>query len=114
MGKSADLIGQEQILEGSFLQEMKIQGIQRCVKPEKRKPKDAPQYHVVYLFHFGSDNTFGYHKSDLTNLMEIVSDSLTKVGIIEDDRFIHSVDGSRKLLSDKTYLEVYVLKYKGE
>lgn len=114
LGKSDELVSQEKILEFHFIHERKKQGVQLAEKPKRRKPKDAPQYHVIYGFHFGPDNSFGYYKSDLTNLMEIVSDSLQKAQIIEDDRFIQSVDGSRKTLSDKTYLEVYVLKYKGD
>lgn len=112
LGKSEDLNVQEKIIESAFMMEMKRQGVRPCAEPAKRrKPSDAPRYHVIYKFHFGKGNTFGFHKSDLTNLMEIVSDSLTKSKIIEDDRHIHSVDGSRKLLSEETMLEVWVFKH---
>jgi len=71
--------------------------------------------HAVFLFHF--DNYYvkdGSRRSkrvgDLSNLYQMPEDCLQKAGIIKDDSQIVSHDFSRRLPSDKTYLEIILLK----
>jgi len=66
--------------------------------------------HCIYHFHFGPEHSRSYKLCDLTNLFEIVSDALQASGIIKNDRQIYSVDGSRKIMSNKTYLDVSLLR----
>jgi len=76
---------------------------------------------VVYLFYFPKDEFIvkkGPRKGrisgrlpDLSNLFEIVSDSLEDAGIIENDRLISSFDLSRRLPGETCALEVFVFSY---
>ena len=98
IGKSNELVAQELILAYEF---------------KRKKPaKPLEGYiHCMYHFHFGPDISRSFHLCDLSNLFEIVSDSLQNAGVIANDRFIMSFDGSRKTLSPKSMLEVFILKY---
>jgi len=98
LGKSYELLAMEEFLILKFKQ------LNRIV-PEVDFP-----IHAIYHFHFGPENSRSYNLCDLTNLFEIVSDALQVSGIIKNDRLIYSVDGSRKIMSNKTYLDVSLLR----
>jgi len=102
IGKSKELIHGEHVLVSSFKRQMKLLAFTAPF---------PPPYHVVYLFTFGPEHSKNYHLTDLSNLFELVSDSLEDAGVIENDRWIFSFDGCRKRLGDKTSLEVFVLEH---
>lgn len=105
LGKSKDLETQEALLLRHFTNFKIKQNIKEPIEGE---------LHVLYHFHFGPEHSRSYHLCDLSNLFEIVSDQLQNSGIIDNDRFIHSFDGSRKFLGDKTYLEVFIMRFGDE
>jgi len=72
------------------------------------------------LFEFYFPHDVFYSKStgepsrrlpDLSNLLELPQDSLQRVGIIENDTQIHSLDLSRRLPGTEYRLDIYLLKY---
>jgi Holliday junction resolvase RusA-like endonuclease len=49
------------------------------------------------------------HESDLTNLIQGPEDLLQTLGIIENDKLVHSLDGSRKIFgADQFYTEIEI------
>jgi Holliday junction resolvase RusA-like endonuclease len=106
IGKSDDLIKQEKFLRYAFLGAAAKQRIQAPLEHD---------LHAIYHFHFGPDVSRQYKTTDLSNLFEIVSDSLqctrTFAGVIKNDNQIKSFDGSRKFKNETTFLEVFLLKF---
>lgn len=105
IGKSDDLIKMEKYLRWAFL---------GAFQDQVQTPINEP-IHAIYHFHFGPDISRAYALSDLSNLFEIVSDSLqcTKkyAGVIKNDRQIKAYDGSRKFKNKTSFLEVFLLKF---
>lgn len=68
--------------------------------------------HVALHFHFADFYTAkGLRRKtlpDLSNLIQIVEDSLQKSGIIENDNLITSLDGSRRLPGKDNFLEIWI------
>ncbi len=104
IGKSKDLSSAEKYMVDQFNIAARLQSF--GFEGTTEEP-----VHVIYHFHYGPGNTRGYHLSDLSNLFELVSDSLEDANIIANDKQIKSFDGSRKYLSSSTFLEVFVLKF---
>jgi len=102
IGKSDKLISQEKMLMWSF----------RCAASqlEVQSGYEGP-VHAIYHFHFGPAESRSYKLTDLSNLFEIVSDSLEAAEVIKNDKQIQSFDGSRKYRSKTTFLEVFLLKF---
>lgn len=79
-------------------------------------PIDVP-LHVLFLFHFAKEDFFtkkglvNQKLPDLSNLVQLPEDCLQSAGIIKNDTLIHSLDFSRRLPSNETRLEIFVLKY---
>lgn len=71
---------------------------------------------VRCVFHFFSPSwvtkrgTINRRAGDLSNLFLGPEDALQKAGIIDDDSQILSYDGSRKILSQDTKIEIYLFK----
>lgn len=102
IGKAKELIHGEHRLVSDFKKQKRLIGLTEPLKPP---------YHALYIFTFGPEHSKNYHLSDLSNLFEIVSDSLQESGVIENDRWIFSFDGTRKRLGPETSLEVFVLQH---
>lgn len=110
IGKSAKLRNQEINLRRQLDLEAKRQGIKSPI---------TDKIHAIYHFHHGPELSRSFALSDLSNLFEIVSDSLQSTkkgrfkinGVIENDRQISSFDGSRKLKNKTSYLEIFLLKF---
>lgn len=71
---------------------------------------------AMFIFHF--DNYYLQDRSrrsqklgDLSNLYQMPEDCLQRAGIIKNDGQICSHDLSRRLPSNKTYLEIFLLKF---
>lgn len=101
LGKSQSLKIQEGILSLCFHNAKIDQGLQTIDQP----------LHAIYHFHFGPELSSSWAKTDLSNLLEIVSDSLQSAGVIRNDRLIKSFDGTRSYQSDQTRLEVFLLPF---
>lgn len=108
IGKSADLIFAEQYLIASFRKFAAAQQI--------KEPYTNP-VHAIYHFYFGPELNRQYAMVDLSNLFEIISDTLqagrnnTGAGIIKNDKQIKSFDGTRMFKAKATKLEVFLLKF---
>ena len=76
--------------------------------------------HVKFLFHFPKEvyytkkGPISKNLPDLSNLIELPQDALQDANIIDDDHYIHSLDGSRRLVSDKFMLEILIYKYNND
>ena len=110
IGKSAKLRNQEINLR----RQLDLEAARQCI----RSPiKD--DIHAVFHFHFGPELSRSFALSDLSNLFEIVSDSLQSYkkgpfkigGVIENDRQIKSFDASRKFKNQSSFLEIFLLKF---
>lgn len=70
--------------------------------------------HIKMIFTFENGSFFtkkgerNKRLPDLSNLYQIVEDSLQKAGVIANDHLIESHDGSRRVAGDKTTLEVVI------
>lgn len=106
IGKSAELKRGENFLRQQLLLNAWEQKIQKPIECELQ---------AIYHFHHGPEISRSYALSDLSNLIEIVSDSLQttkrQAGVILNDRQIKSLDGTRKFKNSTTYLEVFLLKF---
>lgn len=102
IGKSKELVNAEKFLEKKLI-------IAAAASP-KEYPIAGP-YHVAYIFVFGPDRSREYKLCDLSNLIELPQDCLQKAGIIKNDRFIQSLDGTRKLMGDRTFLRIEIMRY---
>lgn len=72
--------------------------------------------HCMYVFYFRdyyNKGTFLRNKklNDLSNLIELPSDCLKTAGIIGDDCQICSFDGTRRMPSDRNYIEIFIMDY---
>lgn len=67
--------------------------------------------HCEMHFIFSKENSRSYKLCDLSNLYELPQDCLQESGIIENDRFIQSHDGSRKYLGEENILKIRIFKY---
>ncbi len=69
---------------------------------------------AVFLFHspnwLTKKGSINKRAGDLSNLIQGPEDSLMAAQIIEDDSQILSYDGSRKILSQDTKIEIYLFK----
>lgn len=101
-GKSKRLVAMEQYMEIMFRRAYK--------KSEPLKPP----YHLKMTFVFGNNKKREYAICDLSNLIELPQDCLQKAGVIENDRFVMSFDGTRKVRGEGTLLRVEVLPYSDE
>lgn len=113
IGKSRELIAAENYLELV----MKQQASQQDFK----KPIDFPVW-VIFHFYFTKDRFYTKQSKyklrsktlpDLSNLYEIVQDTLQGAGVIENDNLIDSHDLSRRLVGDANKLEIFILKMPG-
>lgn len=83
------------------------------------KPIDYP-IHVKFLFHFPKEvyytkkGPISKNLPDLSNLIELPQDALQDANIIDDDHYIHSLDFSRRICSDKYLLEIFIYKYNND
>lgn len=110
IGKSAKLRNQEINLRKQLDQIAAAQGIKFPIRDN---------IHAIFHFHFGPELSRSFALSDLSNLFEIVSDSLQSTkkgafkigGVIENDRQIKSFDGSRKFKNRTSFLEIFLLKF---
>ena len=102
IGKSDKLRTMESLLRDQFASQGRMLGLEGAL---------PGPYHAIYHFHFSKKHNRTRLLSDLSNLLEIVSDSLEKADIIDNDRFIESFDGSRKIKSEETKLEVFIVEY---
>lgn len=60
---------------------------------------------ISFKFHFPTHQW----EADLSNLIQGPEDILQKTGIIEDDKLIYSLDGSRKIFgADRFYTEIEI------
>lgn len=89
-----------------------------------RKPNfkeiDQPIW-CVFLFYFKANDfvvkqgprrgRLSQRIPDLSNLVELPADCLTKAGIISDDHLICSLDLSRRLPAEHCALEVFIFRY---
>ena len=64
--------------------------------PQRRGTTWDGPIHVKFTF-YGSWKSGGGNVPDLSNLVELPQDCLTKAGIITDDRIIESLDGTRRV-----------------
>jgi Holliday junction resolvase RusA-like endonuclease len=106
IGKSQKLVSAEKHLQFEILNALNKAKIYEPIEGE---------IHAMYHFHFGPDKRRSYALTDLSNLFEIVSDSLQTSkgfrGAIKNDRQIKSFDGSRKFLNSSTYLEIFLMTF---
>ena len=68
--------------------------------------------HVEFKMYFSA-----FRRIDLTNVIQSCEDALSKAGIIEDDFFIYSLDGSRRILGapvEEERAEIVIREYKEE
>lgn len=111
VGKSKELIGAENYLIASFMQQAKAQEIFKAI--------NEPIWLIMH-FYFTKEAYYtkqsGYLERskklpDLSNLYEIVQDTLQSANVIANDNLIESHDLSRRLVGPKTKLEVFILRY---
>lgn len=111
LGKSKQLLQAEDFLRREFRHQGNLQEI--------TEPFDCPIWLVMH-FYFPKEKFYTKESKytqmsqrvpDLSNMYEIVQDSLQQAGIIKDDRLVESHDLSRRLLGPTNKLEVFVLRY---
>lgn len=117
IGKSKELALTEDFLKRTF----RIQGTKQGIG----EPLEGPLWLIMH-FYFTEHKYFvkqskkqeltnGKRRSkcipDLSNLYEIVQDSLQQAGIILDDNLVESHDLSRRLVGEKNRLDVFILRY---
>jgi len=111
LGKTDRLIN----AEGYYLLEMTKQAATQGAG----YPIDFPIW-VIFLFYFSPTDYFtkkgqiSLTLPDLSNLYQLPEDCLQKAGVIKNDSLIHSHDLSRRLVSDKPRLEIFILKHNTE
>lgn len=101
-GKSSRLLSMEKYLDIMLL---------KAKQEHKLKNPLPPPYHVTFTFVFGKDRSRELKLCDLSNLIELPQDALQSAGIIENDRFIQSLDGTRKVPGPKTVLKIRIQSY---
>jgi Holliday junction resolvase RusA-like endonuclease len=76
------------------------------VRAKKGKPIDFP-VNVSMRFYFKDHQ----HEADLSNLIQGPEDALQKYDVLKNDKFIYSLDGSRKIFgSDKECVEIIITR----
>ena len=70
--------------------------IQQLCPQRRGTTWDCP-IHVKFTYYGAWSSTNPGNIPDLSNLAELPADSLTKAGVISDDRIIESLDGSRRV-----------------
>lgn len=111
IGKSKELIHAEDYLKMAF----RSQANQQDVKT----PIDYPVWLIMHFYfpkekYFTKESKYKIRSQkvpDLSNMYEIVQDALQASGVILNDNLVESHDYSRRLVGDKTLLEVFILKY---
>lgn len=80
------------------------------------KAFDEPLWIIFHFFikpedYFTKKGQVSLTLPDLSNLYQLPEDCLQKSGIIKNDSLIHSHDLSRRLVSDDSRLEIFILKH---
>jgi Holliday junction resolvase RusA-like endonuclease len=108
LGKDKRLVS----AESHLITQLKMAKIAQGLK-EPIKERLWVIYHFIFQreAYYTLKNTISKRLPDLSNLLELPSDTLTKALIIDDDTQIDSFDLSRRLVGDKNKLEIFILKY---
>ncbi len=101
IGKSDKLIIAEKYLTQMLFLEKRRQNLTTIIG----------DIHCEMKFEFSDKNSRSLKLCDLSNLYELPQDCLQQAGIIENDRFIQSHDGSRKYLGEDNILRIKIFKY---
>jgi len=108
LGKSTKLRNAEEFFDMELTRQARAQGLV--------DPIDCPLW-VIMHFYFAPEEYFtkkgeiSMKLPDLSNLYQLPEDALQKAGVIKNDCLIHSHDLSRRLVGDKTRLEIFILKH---
>lgn len=117
-GKGKTFLGKSERLKGAENQYF-IELTRQAEAQKITAPIDCPLW-VVFLFYFSPTDYFtkkgqiSLTLPDLSNLYQLPEDCLQKAGVIKNDSLIHSHDLSRRLVSDKPRLEIFILKHNTE
>lgn len=96
---------------------------EQALKQGWKEPYTGPVW-AIFHFYFTNEQYYAKPKrkadkpvmkknvKDLSNLIQLPEDVLQKAGIIENDCQICSLDLSRRLVGEKTKVEIFLLKYR--